>query len=144
MIRVLIVDGQAEVRRGLRMRLGIEPDLTVVGETGNDEEALALAQTLDPDVVVIDVGRPDPDSVNIIRYLRQATPTASVVVLSLQSDEDTRARVHAAGAHAFLEKCGGAADLLQAIRQLAARRLLGTDRATTDPPAVRRQSVGCA
>jgi DNA-binding NarL/FixJ family response regulator len=144
MIRVLIVDGQAEVRRGLRMRLGIEPDLTVVGETGNVEEALALAQTLHPDAVVIDVGRRDPDSVNIVRYLRQANPMAAIVVLTVHGDEDTRARVHAAGAHAFLEKRGGAADLLQAIRQLTARPLVEPGCAATDPLAVRRQSVGCA
>jgi two-component system KDP operon response regulator KdpE len=100
---------------------------------------LALVHTLDPDVVVMDVGHSDPDSVNLIRRLRQVTPTAAIVVQTLRSDEDTCARMHAAGAHAFLEKRGGAADLLQAIRQL-----VRPSAAKTEPPALRRQSVGCA
>jgi len=142
MIRVLLVDGQAEVRQGLRMRLAIESDMAVVGEAGNVEEALALVQTLDPDVVVLDLGRRDLDSVNIIQHLHEAAPAAAVVVLTLCSDEDTRGRAQEAGAQAFLEKRGGAADLLQAIRQLAARRRYVDGRITTSPLAARRLSVG--
>lgn len=119
MIGVLIVDGQAEVRWGLRMRLTIEPDMAVVGETGKAEEAIVLAQTLDPDVIVVDIGTRGAEDVNLVRRLRAAAPDAPVVVLTLRSDEETRAQVQEAGAHAFLEKYGEAADLLQAIRQLA-------------------------
>jgi len=120
MIRVLIVDGQAEVRRGLRMRLGIESDMTVVGETGRAEAALVLSQTLNPDVVVMDVARLGTGSANIIQKLHEVSPAAAIVVLTLYTDEDTRARARESGAVAFLEKHGGAADLLQAIRQLVA------------------------
>ncbi len=120
MIRVLIVDQQAEVRRGLRMRLGIEPDITVVGETGSVEEALGLANALAPDAVVIDVARGGPDNANIIHRMHEASPTAAIVVLTLYGDEEERARARESGAEAFLEKDGGAADLLQAIRQLVA------------------------
>ena len=134
MIRLLIVDEQAEVRRGLRMRLGIEPDVTVVGETGRAEAALVLSQTLNPDVVVIDVARLGTGSANIIQQLHEASPTAAIVVLTLYSDQDTHTRAREAGAEAFLEKHGGAADLLQAIRQLAAHR--------PDPLATRQLSVG--
>jgi len=120
MIRVLIVDGQAEVRRGLRMRLGIEPDITVVGETGSLQEAIGLAQALAPDAVVIDVESKGPDSTDIIHRLREASPAAAIVVLTLYGDEDERARAHESGAEAFMEKYGGAADLLQTIRQIVA------------------------
>ena len=120
MIQVLIVDEQAEVRRGLRMRLGIEPDMTVVGETGSVKEGLRLAKALRPDAVVIDVAKEGADRAKVIGQLHEASPAAAIVVLTLYGDQDTQARVHGSGAVAFLEKHGGAADLLQAIRQLVA------------------------
>jgi DNA-binding NarL/FixJ family response regulator len=132
MIRVLIVDGQAEVHWGLRMRLGIEPDMAVVGETGDVEKALALAQALDPDVIVVDTGMRGADGVNVVRRLRAVSPTATVVILTLHGDQDSRARAREAGAQAFLEKHGGAANLIETIR-----RLVGTS-----PPATRWLSVG--
>jgi DNA-binding NarL/FixJ family response regulator len=139
MIRVLIVDGQDDVRQGLRMRLDIEPDIAIVGETGKAGEALYLAQALDPDVIVVDIAMRDAEAVTLFERLRAATPAAAVIVLTLRADEDTRARVQRAGAQAFLEKCGGAADLLRAIRQNAAHRSGDTG---AGPLAARRLSVG--
>jgi DNA-binding NarL/FixJ family response regulator len=124
MIRVLIVDGQDEVRRGLRMCLDIEPDVTIAGETAKAGEALYLAQALAPDVVAVDIGIRGAEGVALVERLRAAAPAAAVVVLTLRGDEDTRARAQEAGARAFLEKCGGAADLLQTIRRLAPTRLM--------------------
>jgi two-component system nitrate/nitrite response regulator NarL len=124
MIRVLIVDGQAKVRCGLQMRLAIEPGITVVGETGDVDGALALAQALDPDVILVDIGRRGAQGVSTVKRLRAAAPAAAVVVLTLYGDADTRAEAHKAGAQAFLEKHGGAADLLQAIRRIAPCPLL--------------------
>ena len=116
MIRVLIVDGQDEVRRGLRMRLVIEPDMAVVGEADDVAEALVLAQALEPDVVVMDIGMRDANGVDTIKRLRAAAPAAAVVVLTLRGDEDTRALAQEAGAQAFIEKEGGPEPLLHAIR----------------------------
>ena len=121
-IRVLIADGQAEVRRGLRMRLAIEPDIAVVGETGDTEQALALALTLAPDAIVVDVGMRGADGVSIVERLRSVAPAAIIVVLTLYGDEDTRVRAGKAGADAFLEKDGGGAALLQAIREIVSHR----------------------
>ena len=142
MIRVLLVEGQVDVRQGLRMRLAIEPDMAIVGEAGSVEDALALAQGLHPDVVVVDVTRWGLDSANTIQHLHEVAPAAAVVVLTLCSDDDTRARAQEAGAQAFLEKRGGAADLLQAIRQLGARRICVGDCFATRPLATRRLGVG--
>jgi DNA-binding NarL/FixJ family response regulator len=90
MIRVLIADGQAEVRWGLRMRLAIESDIAIVGEAGDVEKALSLAQALRPDVIVVDIGMRGADGVNLIRQLRAAAPAAAVVVLTLHDDQDSR------------------------------------------------------
>ena len=119
MIRVLIVDGQDGVRRGLRMRLDLEPDITIIGETGKTGEALYLAQAHDPDVIVVDIAMHGEEGLMLVEHLRTAVPAAAIVVLTLRGDENTRARAREAGAQVFLEKCGGSADLLQAIRQLA-------------------------
>ena len=135
MIRVLIVDGQAQVRWGLRMRLAIEPDISVVGETGTAVEAVALARATHPDVIVADIGIRNADGVNMVRCLRTAAPHAAVVVLTLHGDKDTRAQAQEAGAQAFLEKSGGATDLLQAIREFA-------ERPTTAPLAAPHLLVG--
>ena len=102
------------------MRLDIEPDVAIIGETGKAGEALYLAQALDPDVIVVDIGMRGAEGVDIVKRLRSAAPAAAVVVLTLRGDKDTRRRAQEAGAQAFLEKCGGAADLLQAIHQLTA------------------------
>lgn len=122
MIQVLIVDGQDEVRQGLRMCLGIEPDVAIVGETGKTGEALYLAEALAPDVIVVDIGMRGAEGMTLVKRLRVAAPEAAVVVLTLHGDKDTRAQAREAGAQVFLEKSGGASDLLSAIRQLAPYR----------------------
>ena len=136
MIRVLVVDEQVEVRQGLRMRLNIEPDMAVVGETGDAGEAIALAQSLEPDIVVIDVGRRNLGRMDIIQRLREVAPKAAIVVLTLSSDEDTRTRAQESGAHAFIEKYAGAADLLQSIRRLVLSPGHRSDRTATRPLAM--------
>jgi DNA-binding NarL/FixJ family response regulator len=118
MIRVLLVDDRAAVRRGLRMRLALEHDLRVVGEAGNSGEALVLAGTFVPDVIVADIEMAGVDAVRSIKQLRDVAPGSAVVVLTMNGDKDTRARAEEAGAHAFVEKQGGAEGLLQAIRRV--------------------------
>jgi DNA-binding NarL/FixJ family response regulator len=100
------------------MRLDIEPDVAIVGETGKAVEALYLAQALDPDVIVVDIEMRGAEGATLVERLRAVAPEAAVVVLTLRGDKATRARAEEAGAHAFLEKHGGATVLLQTIRQL--------------------------
>jgi DNA-binding NarL/FixJ family response regulator len=136
-IRAPIVDEQDEVRRGLQMRLAIEPDMTVVGETGGVGEALHLAQAVNPDAIVADIGigARDAGGVTLVKRPRAAAPAPAVVVLTPYADKSTRALAEEAGAQAFLEKCGEAAELLEAIRQLAPRQPPRIDRAATGPLA---------
>jgi DNA-binding NarL/FixJ family response regulator len=119
MIRVLLVDDQPAVRRGLRLRLHLEPDIQVVGETGSGQESLTLTQALTPDVVLMDVEMPEMDGIETTQALRALPSPSAVVILSIHDDVATRARAQAAGAAAFVGKSGTTDQLLAAIRSAA-------------------------
>ncbi len=115
-IQILVVDDQPAIRRGLRMWLALEPDLTVVGEAANGLEALRLADRLRPDVIVMDVEMPHMDGLAATEALRTIAPGAAVVILSLYDNPAVRARASEAGA-AFVLKQAGAEALVAAIRR---------------------------
>ncbi len=119
MIRVLLVDDQSVVRRALRVRFHLEPDLQVVGEASTGSEALMLAQTLTPDVVLMDIEMPEMDGIEATAALRRVVPQSAVVILSIYDDAQTRGRAQAAGAVALVEKRGATDALLSAIRLAA-------------------------
>ena len=119
MIKVLLVDDQPAVRDGLRMRLELEPDLTIVGEACDGLEAVAQAQTLGPDVVVMDVEMPGLDGIGAAEQLQAKAPSVAIVMLSIHSDTITQARAREAGALAFVEKRAEIDILLAEIRRAA-------------------------
>lgn len=119
MIRVLLVDDQAVVRRALRGRFHLEPDLEVVGEASTGSEALLLAQVLTPDVVLMDLEMQGMDGIEATAALRRVVPQSAVVILSIYDDAQTRGRAQVAGAVAFVEKRGATNSLLAVIRQAA-------------------------
>ena len=127
MIRVLLVDNRSVVRRGLLMRLALEPDLTVVGAAQSSTEALALARESAPDVVVMDIEMPGADGIQAIRQMRDLTTRGAVIVLTMRGGQETRAQALEAGALAFVEKQGSADVLLQEIRRLAGRATGGAE-----------------
>jgi len=102
------------------MRLAVEPDLSVIGAVRNSREALLLAQSVVPDVVVMDIEMPIADGIQAIRQIQDLLPSCAVVVLTMHGGRDTRARALGAGASAFVEKKGGAEPLVREIRRLAA------------------------
>lgn len=120
MIRVLLADHDPMVRRGLHMRLALEQDIELVGETGSGPEALCMAQTLLPDIVILSVELSRVDGIEATRQLRILVPCALVVMLSLHDDPATRDQAKAAGAAAFVEKRGSIEPLLAVLRELAA------------------------
>ena len=119
MIRLVLVDDQPIVRQGLRKRLTLEPDMTVVGEAGNGSEAVTLVQQLTPDIVLMDIEMPVMDGIAATAVLRKSAPQSAVVLLTIYDNVSTRARAHAAGAAAFVHKSGDIDILLAAIRQTA-------------------------
>ena len=120
-IRVLLVDDQPAVRQGLQIRLVLEPDVEVVGEAGDGAGAISLAQSLRPDVILMDVRMPGMDGISAVRTLRAVAPESAVVILSLYDDAKTRARAQEAGAAAFVAKHKVEETLLAAIRRAASR-----------------------
>jgi len=115
-IRVLLVDDQVLYREGLRTLLSTQPDLEVVGEAGNGEEALRLAATLQPDVVLMDLRMPVMDGAAATRRLRAVQPECRIIMLSTFDDVDSRASGLEAGAVAYLLKDTPLDDLVEAIR----------------------------
>jgi DNA-binding NarL/FixJ family response regulator len=118
-IRVLIADDQALVRSGFRLIVETRPDLEVVGEAENGEEAVQLAAALEPDVVLMDVRMPGVDGIEATRRIVAAGSSARILVLTtFDLDEYVYAAVRA-GASGFLLKDVRPADLVDAIRLVA-------------------------
>ena len=118
-IRLLLVDDEPAVRRGLKMRLELEPDVEVVGEAGDGESALELVAELSPSVVLMDVEMPVMDGISATREINARASGAAVVVLSIHDDRDTIERAKLAGAASFVPKTDMDEALLNAIRNAA-------------------------
>ena len=118
MIKLLLADARPEVRRGLRMWLDVQPDVAVVGETGSNDELLAMVRASEPDVVVLDVALLDGDPLAAATEIRAVAPSSLVVLLGVSDDVALRARAHTAGA-VFVCKQEPCDQLLAALRQAA-------------------------
>ena len=121
-IRLLLVDDQPAIRRGLRMWLELQPDVEIVGEADSGQAAVEAVLALRPDIVLMDVEMPGMDGVAATAAVRAAAPGTAVVVQSLHEDAPTRARALAAGAAAFVGKGTGEVELLEAIRRLGSQQ----------------------
>ncbi|MGI8925205.1 MAG: response regulator [Tepidiformaceae bacterium] len=119
-IRVLLVDDHEIVRVGLRAVLELEEDLVVVGEAGEADAALRQAVALHPDVVVMDVRLGGTDGISACRDIRSQSPRTAVLILTSFGTEEAVMAALVAGASGFLLKNSGRADLLRAIRAVAA------------------------
>jgi two-component system response regulator NreC len=118
-IRILLADDHAVVRQGFRMILSAHADLEIVGEAGNGREAVELAATLRPDVVVMDVTMPELNGIEATRRLTAENPHIRVVALSMHKDSVYVREILRAGARGYLLKDSVADDLVAAVRAVA-------------------------
>lgn len=119
MIRILLADDHALVRQGLRFILEAQDDMEIVGQAGNGNEAVELAEKLKPDVVIMDVAMPGLNGVEATRRLAASLPRTRVLALSMHKDSVYVREILRAGARGYLLKDSGDADLVAAVRAIA-------------------------
>lgn len=117
-IRVVVVDDHTLVRRGIVSLLQAQPHLEVVGEASSGEEALRLIPNLHPDVVLMDIGMPGMDGLEVTRRLREVAPQTKVLILTVHDREDYLFQALRAGAAGYILKGADVADLLSAVQSV--------------------------
>jgi DNA-binding NarL/FixJ family response regulator len=113
---VLLADDHHLLREGLATLIRKQPDIQVIGEASDGQEAVDLALRFQPDVVLMDITMPILSGVDATRSIKKALPRASVIGLSMHDGEEAAAAMRDAGASAYLLKTGSAEALIDAIR----------------------------
>ncbi|HEY4689841.1 MAG TPA: response regulator transcription factor [Anaerolineae bacterium] len=126
-VSVLIVDDHPLFRQGLREVLNAEPDLVVIGEASDGEEALRLARELMPRVVLIDVNIPTMNGLQVARRLRQEVPGARAVILTGYDDDEQVFHAVRAGAYGYFPKDVQPQKLIEAVREVNGGRYMIND-----------------
>lgn len=119
-LRIFLADDHAVLREGLRLLVNQQPDMEVVGEADNGEDAWRGAKTLHPDIVVMDISMPGLTGVQATERLMVACPQIKVVALSAYSDAAHVRQLMALGAKSYVLKHTAAEELIRAIRSVAA------------------------
>jgi two-component system, NarL family, response regulator NreC len=114
-IRILLADDHQLMRSGVRLMLEREADLAVVGEASDGREAVSMAKTLKPEVVVMDIGMPNLNGIEAAHQMTQDDPQLAIVMVSMHSDESYVLRALKAGARGYLLKDSAEADLIKAV-----------------------------
>lgn len=122
MITIVLADDHHIVRQGLRALLEAESDFSVVGEAGDGLEALRLADQLNPNVLVLDLMMPGLNGLEVARQMSKHAPQTRIVVLSMYSNEAYVLEALGNGASAYVLKDSSSADLVHAVREVAAGR----------------------
>ena len=115
-IRLLLVDDHEVVRTGLRMLLESQADMVIVGEASTGSQAIAMAQELSPQVVVMDITLPDISGIEVTRQLKQLFPEMAIVALTIHEDEQYFFEMLKAGATGYVPKRAAPEDLISAIQ----------------------------
>jgi DNA-binding NarL/FixJ family response regulator len=118
MIRLLLVDDQTLIRQGLASLLSLEEDFEVVGQAGNGTEAVAVVETLTPDVILMDIRMPVMDGVAATRAIREKNPDIKILVLTTFDEDEYIVQAMQAGASGYLLKDAPTEQLSAAIRSI--------------------------
>lgn len=141
-IRLLLVDDHAVVRSGLRMLLAAETELAIVGEAGTVKDAIAAVGTLQPDLVLMDIGLPDGTGIEATQAIKERWPAVAVLALTIYEDEEYFFPMLQAGANGYVPKRAAPEELISAVHCAAAgqvylypslARLLVRDYLRADP-----------
>src|SRR5712692_2944239 len=119
MITLIIVDDHMVVRKGLRLILEQQPDISVVGEGGDGEQAIRLASDLLPDVALLDLLMPKVDGITAVREIKRLTPATQIIALTSSYEDEHIFGVIKAGALSYLLKDTKPEDLVAAVRAAA-------------------------
>ncbi|KRK73214.1 response regulator [Lacticaseibacillus nasuensis] len=119
MIKVLIVDDHEMVRLGIATYLGVQPDLTVVGQATDGQEGLDLALQLRPDVILMDLVMPNMDGITATKKILATWPQARIIILTSFIDDEKVYPAIAAGAASYILKTATAEEIADAIRKTA-------------------------
>lgn len=114
--RILLTDDHAILRAGLRLLIDNQPDLEVVGEAGNGQEALDKAKALQPDLILLDLSMPEVDGLSVLPKLIAALPQAHILILTMHDDVTHLRQALDAGAAGYVLKRAVDQELLIAIR----------------------------
>jgi len=118
-IRLLLVDDHQLVRDGLRARLGDAPEIEVVGEAGNGQEALSAAAILRPDLALVDIGLPDISGIQLTATLNDRFPETRVLILSMYDNSEYVLSALRAGARGYVLKDAPSSEIIAAIKGVA-------------------------
>lgn len=118
-IRVLLADDHGVVRKGLRFLLERQPGMEVVGEAGDGREAVRLAESSCPDIVIIDIAMPLLNGIEATAQMVKRNPNLGVIILSMHSDEDYLLSALHAGAKGYLLKDSADVDVVRAIQTVS-------------------------
>ncbi len=119
MIKVLIADDHALIRKGLKQLLDDTEELRVTGEAETGIEAFRMAQTGEFDVVLLDISMPDKHGIDVLKQIKDSQPQLPILMLSMHPEEQYALRSMKAGAAGYLNKQSAPAQLVTAIRQVA-------------------------
>ncbi len=117
-ITVLLADDHAIIRQGLGALLNCEKDIETVGEAENGRQAVELARSLNPDIVVMDISMPMLNGTEAARQIKELLPATKIIILSAHSSEDHIGQVVASGASGYLMKMTSSENLVKAIREV--------------------------
>jgi two-component system response regulator DegU len=118
-IKVVLADDHTLFRQGLRRIFELEDDFTIIGEATDGEQAIAMAGSLSPDVILMDINMPEKSGVEATKLVKEAHPGVKVLILSIHDDEAYIFETIRAGANGYLLKDVESEVLVQAVRQVA-------------------------
>lgn len=122
MTTIVLADDHRVVRQGLRALLQAEPEFRLIGEAGDGLDAARLVGQLQPDVLVLDLMLPGVSGLEVTRQVQQLSPRTHVLILSMHADEAYVLEALKNGATGYILKDSSAADLIQAVREVAVGR----------------------